>query len=64
MRQRRREFLKVREAAEILGISKASVYEMIRQNMLKVHRFSQRRMRIHTDDLQQFIDKAKANVVR
>ena len=61
MQKSRQEFLKVREAAEILGISRTSLYEMIRKDMLKVHRFSERRTRIHVDDLQLLIDNAKDN---
>ena len=59
MKKSRQEFLKVREAAEILGISRASLYEMIRKNMIKVHRFSERRIRIHCNDFQQFVEKCQ-----
>ena len=62
MQKSRQEFFKVREAAEILGISRASLYEMIRENMIKVHRFGERGIRIHCSDFQQFIENAKSDL--
>ena len=54
-----KKFLTVKQVAKIVGISKPSIYELIKLEKLKAHRFSSRRIRVHVDDLERFISEAK-----
>jgi excisionase family DNA binding protein len=60
MNESKKEFLRVKEIAEMLGIPKPSIYELIRGGKLKAHRFSERRTRVHVEELDRFIEEAKA----
>jgi excisionase family DNA binding protein len=59
MKESKKEFLRVKEVAEILGIPKPSLYELIREGKIEVHRFSERRTRVHIGELDRFIKQAK-----
>jgi excisionase family DNA binding protein len=60
MKEIKKEFLRVQEVAEILGIPKPSLYELIREGKIEVYRFSSRRTRVHVAELNRFIEEAKA----
>jgi excisionase family DNA binding protein len=60
MNKSKKEFLRVKEVAEILGIPKPSIYELIRNGKIEVCRFSERRTRVHVAELDRFIEEAKA----
>jgi len=51
--------LTVRQIAKIVGLSKPSIYELIKKGKLKMRRFSSRRLTIHVDDLERFVNGAK-----
>lgn len=53
--------LDVAEAAQELGLPKASLYRYIRQKLLKVTRFN-RRIKISEDDLIKFINSGGAGL--
>ena len=59
MTESKKQFLRVKEVAEILGIAKPSIYILIREGKLKAHRFSDRRTRVHVAELDRFIEEAK-----
>ena len=53
------DFLTVTEASRALKINRFGIYDLIREQKLKAYRFSERRIRIHVDDLNEFIRRAK-----
>ena len=58
--------LRVREVAEILGISESLVRELIRSGQLTAYRYGPRKTVIYSDDLKTFREsrKIEAPVVR
>lgn len=49
-----REFLTIREVAEILGISERQVWRIIREGLIKAHKFG-RSTRVKRSDLDDYI---------
>jgi len=52
------EYYTAKEIAVILNMNILTVYRLIKEGRLRAHRFSERRMRIHKDDLKRFKDEA------
>jgi excisionase family DNA binding protein len=52
--------LDVGEVADQLSVSRQSVWKLIRSGHLAAVRISERRIRIHPDDLKRFVDEQRA----
>ena len=50
-----KEWLKVREAAELLGLPKTRAYELIQQGELPAVRIGERSIRVNRQELERFL---------
>jgi len=57
MMNKRIELLNIDEAAELLAVSKPTLWRMIRRGEIPVVKISQRTIRIKITDLQNYIDE-------
>jgi excisionase family DNA binding protein len=51
----RREWLRVPEAAQLLGLPRSRTYELIQQGQLPAVRIGERSIRVHRGELEKFL---------
>lgn len=53
------EYLTVKEFSNMSGIPLSSAYRLLEENKLPYYRYSDRRIRVHIDDIRKFMEESR-----
>lgn len=56
-------YLKAKTIAQVLGISRSKAYQILNSGMIPTVRFGST-VRVHPDDLQEFLNKSKQDILK